>query len=57
MVMTREEIRQTFEQLAMSQGYYGRVLRAIDESEEDILGSLEEIGFSNPVELVMFMEG
>lgn len=57
MVMTREEIRQTFEQLARSQGYYGRVLRTIDESDEDILGRLEEIGFSDPVELVMFMEG
>ena len=57
MVMTREEIRQTFEQLARSQGYYGRVLKTIDESEDDILGSLEEVGFNDPVELVMYMEG
>lgn len=57
MVMTREEIRSTFEQLAMSQGSYGRLLRAIDESEDDLLGSLEQIGFNNPVELIMYVEG
>lgn len=57
MVMTREEIRSTFEQLAMSQGSYGRLLRAIDESEDDLLGSLEQIGFNNPIELIMYVEG
>ena len=57
MVMTREEIRSTFEHLAMSQGSYGRLLRAIDESEDDLLGSLEQIGFNNPVELIMYVEG
>ena len=55
MVMTREDIDRLFRQLAMSQGFYGR-LRARDDYE-DILDSIESAGFEDPVSLIIALEG
>ena len=33
--MNRDEIREVFESLACSQGFYGRLLRQIDEADEE----------------------
>lgn len=38
--MTREEILEAIKDLAKSQGYYGRLLRAIEE-DETILNTLD----------------
>lgn len=58
--MDRNEIRNTIETLAKSQGFYGRVLNAIDEAEperqEKIWDELEAQNFTNSVDLVMYFE-
>ena len=57
--MSKEEILKTFHDLAQSQGYYGRLLQAIAEEEdggEAFLTHLEEQNFSDPVELIMYIE-
>ena len=58
--MNREEMRQVFEDLAMSQGLYGRLLRSIDEMyEEDrekVWSDLESQNFKDAVDLILFIE-
>lgn len=58
--MDRNEIRNTIETLAKSQGFYGRVLNAIDEAEperqEEIWNTLEAQNFTDSVDLVMYFE-
>lgn len=58
--MDRNEIRNTIETLAKSQGFYGRVLNAIDEAEperqEEIWNTLEAQNFADSVDLVMYFE-
>lgn len=58
--MDRNEIRNTIETLAKSQGFYGRVLNAIDEAEperqEKIWDELEAQNFTDSVDLVMYFE-
>ena len=58
--MNRNEIRNTIETLAKSQGFYGRVLNTIDETEpekqEKIWDELEAQNFKDPVDLVMYFE-
>lgn len=58
--MDRNEIRNTIETLAKSQGFYGRVLNAIDEAEperqEEIWNTLEAQNFTDLVDLVMYFE-
>ena len=39
--MDRNEIRNTIETLAKSQGFYGRILNAIDEAEPDVNVTME----------------
>lgn len=51
--MTREEILENIKMLAKSQGYYGRLLRAIEE-DETILDTLEEQNFNDVVDMVLF---
>lgn len=58
--MDRNEIRNTIETLAKSQGFYGGVLNAIDEAEperqEEIWNTLEAQNFTDSVDLVMYFE-
>ena len=53
--MTREEILENIKMLARSQGYYGRLLWAIEE-DESILDRLEEQNFNDVVDMVLFLE-
>ena len=59
--MKREQIIATFRSLARSQGFYGRLLDAIfnlDEDERDeYFTALEEQNFAGPLDLVLFIEG
>ena len=52
--MTREEILENVKMLARSQGYYGRLLRAIED--ETILDTLEEQNFNDVVDMVLYLE-
>ena len=56
--MKANEILETIKMLAKSQGFYGRLLNAIETSEEreNILAELESENFKDPVDLVMFFE-
>ena len=53
--MTREEILENIKMLAKSQGYYGRLLREIEE-DETILDTLEGQNFNDVVDMVLFLE-
>lgn len=58
--MTRNEILNTFRQLSMSQGFYGRLLRDMETNEElaeEVLSKLEGKNFRDAVDLVMYIEG
>ena len=58
--MNREEIFATFKSLARSQGFYGRLLQSLLESDEEdrdsFMESLVEQKFKDPVDLVMYLE-
>ena len=58
--MTKQEILNKIEMLAMSQGLYGRILRAIKEgSKEDMetrLQYLEDMHFKDSTDLVLYFE-
>ena len=59
--MTRELVIETIENLAMSQGVYGRLLRALEEMSELSPEKFEEImtgleGCKTPLELVLKIE-
>jgi len=59
--MNREQILSTFRSLAMSQGFYGRLLEQIDSADEEardaFLSHLESMNFGDAVDLVMYIEG
>lgn len=59
--MNREQILDTFRDLAKSQGFYGRLLANIDlldeETRDAFLSDLESQNFSDAVDLVMYIEG
>lgn len=59
--MNRDEIREVFRQLAMSQGFYGRLLRQIDEADEEARENfwkdLEDQNFKDSVDLILYIEG
>ena len=59
--MNRYQILNAIQDLALSQGFYGRLLERIEEaSEEDreaYLDELEQQCFANVVDLVIFLEG
>ena len=59
--MNREQILDTFRSLAMSQGFYGRLLEQIysvdEEAREAFLSDLESRNFKDSVDLVMWIEG
>lgn len=56
--MTASEIKNTIKSLAGSQGFYGRLLRSIEESgrEEEIYKELEKQHFKDSVDMVLFFE-
>ena len=58
--MKREEILNTFRQLAKGQGFYGRLLNSLEEADEEsreaFLTELEEQDFKDPVDLVLYLE-
>lgn len=59
--MNREQILSTFRSLARSQGFYGRLLQQIEDVDEEtreaFLSDLESRNFSDPVDLIMWIEG
>ena len=59
--MKRNEIMEWVKKLAASQGYYGRLLQAINDMDnndrEALFEHLEAQNFAGPVDLVMYIEG
>lgn len=53
--MNREEILENIKMLSISQGFYGRLLDAIEE-DETILDDLEAQHFKDVVDMVMYIE-
>ena len=58
--MKREEILNTFRQLAKGQGFYGSLLNRLEEADEEsreaFLKELEEQNFKDPVDLILYIE-
>lgn len=57
--MSKEEILETFRDLAQSQGAYGILLEGLEQREDKgdaFLTHLEEQNFADPIELIMYME-
>lgn len=56
--MSKEQIWQTLNNLAQSQGFYGRLVHDIEQSgrKDEILTQLEKQNFKEPVDLVLFIE-
>ena len=59
--MNRYQILEVIETLAKSQGFYGRLLESINDATEEqreaFFTELEEQGFVDAVDLVMYLEG
>lgn len=59
--MKRTEIEKIMRSLAMSQGFYGRLLRDIyslsEDEQENVWSELESQNFKDAVDLVMYIEG
>ena len=53
--MNKEQIIEAIKELSYSQGFYGRLLRAIEENPS-ILDELEAQHFGDVVDMVMFIE-
>ncbi len=61
--MKREEILRLFKSLSKSNGYYGRLVKDLEElkeinpkSYEDIMIDLENQNFQTPLDVVLFVE-
>jgi hypothetical protein len=62
--MSRNEILSVFKQLALSQGFYGRLLRNLDnlyvnspDMYEELMLNLESQKFADTVDLILYIEG
>ena len=59
--MKRDQIIDTFKSLACSQGFYGRLLAAINDADEDsreeFFAELEAQNFRDPLDLILYIEG
>jgi len=59
--MKKDEIIEWIKKLAASQGYYGRLLQAINDMDNNdknaLFEHLEAQNFTGPVELIMYIEG
>ena len=53
--MNKEEILQAIKDLAKSQGFYCRILQAIEE-DATILDKLAELNFKDSIDLVLYLE-
>ena len=53
--MDKNEILKAIKDLAQAQGFYGRLLRAIEEDPE-ILNQLEQQQFSDTLDLILYLE-
>jgi hypothetical protein len=53
--MTKEQILGAIKSLAMSQGFYGRLLRDINENPA-MLDELERQNFKDSLDMVLFLE-
>lgn len=53
--MKRNEILETIQNLAKSQGLYGRILREIN-TDPTILDELEKQNFKDSLDLILFIE-
>lgn len=54
--MNQQEIRKTIAALARSQGSWGRLLERLDANPE-AYEQLEQMGFNDPLDLIMALEG
>lgn len=58
--MDREEMMAIFKDLARSQGFYGRLVEAIEEADpwdrDNFWDELESKNFRDTVDLVMYLE-
>ena len=56
--MDKQQIWDELNELAMSQGFYGRLIRDIYESGrmDEILQELEDKNFRDPLDLILFFE-
>ena len=62
-VMTREDILRTFEMLAQSQGFYGRLLCALKNAKDndydaydEYMNELESQNFTDAVDFIIYIE-
>ena len=62
-VLKRDDILNIFEDLSHSQGLYGRILRQLREMKEEepdeyekYMKNLEDQAFTDPVDLIMYIE-
>lgn len=59
--MKKDEITRLFQRLARSQGAYGRILRNIDNLNEDereaFWITLEAQGFRDDIDVILYIEG
>lgn len=56
--MSRYQIKNTLENLATSQGFYGRLLDDIESSpySEEIWAQLENANFNDEIDIILFFE-
>ena len=58
--LTKEAIMALITTLAMSQGFYARLLNGINENHEigeEWLQQMEDMHFSTDIDFIMFLEG
>lgn len=56
--MNKFEIEKVIEKLSKHQGFYSRILKNIREDKSGmILDHLEEQGFRDEIDLILFLEG
>ena len=56
--MSRYQIKRTLQDLAKSQGFYGRLLDSIESSDysEEIWQQLENADFKDDIDIILFFE-
>jgi len=54
--MNKEQILALVKSLALSQGFYGRLLESLNENPE-YLQFLEDMNFKDSIEFIMYIEG
>lgn len=59
--LKEEDILNIFRDLSRSQGFYGRLLRDLEDCDpdvyEDFMSNLEAQHFTDPVDLILYIEG